>query len=50
MIMKVGSRPGTRRVRAICSYLDRAVELDDLRSPGIESRVIPRAIGLQFVG
>ena len=37
---------GLELVTAFCSDLDRAVELDDLRSPGIENRVICRAIGL----
>jgi hypothetical protein len=44
--MKVGSRPGARTSWGKSSDLRWEVELIDLSSPGIENRVICRAIGL----
>ena len=41
---------GLEPIKAFCSDLDSAVEVDQLNSPGIENRGIPHAIGLQFVG
>ena len=48
--MKVGSRPGARTSWGKSSDLRWEVELIDLSSPGIENRVICRAIDLQLVG
>ena len=41
---------GLEPIKVFCTVLSSAVELDALSSPGIENRVICRAIGLQFVG